>query len=92
MLGGGFLKQSQDSFEKNREMRKAALKGSRDKSTFQFRIAEPIDSKAYKISAEDRAVIVTRARFESRKDQIITWTILLAMAVAISLSLYYLLG
>lgn len=91
MLGGGFLKQSQESFEKNREIRKAALKGSRDRSTFQFRIGEPIDPKAYKISDEDRAVIVARARFENRKDRIITWTILVAMAVAISLSLYYLL-
>lgn len=90
MVGGGFLKQGQDSFDKNRAMKNKALKGSFDKSYFVTKSKDSLSENDPKMSERDRLAVISKIKYERRRDKILIIGIVVFMLI--SLFTYFLLG
>jgi hypothetical protein len=89
MAGGGFLKQGQDSSEKNRAMKNKAIKGSFDKNVFVTKSKDSLSENDPKMNDRNRQDLISKIRNENR-DMILIVGIVIFMLV--SLFTYFLLG
>jgi hypothetical protein len=90
MMGGGFLKQGQDSFEKNRAIKNNALKGSFDKSIYASKSKDSLSENDPKMSDNDRKALILKIRDENRRVRILMFGIVLCMLI--SLFTFFLFG
>lgn len=72
MLGGGFLKQAQDSANYNRQLKKDALKGSIDRKQFKFNSSESLSENDPKLTDAERKELIAKIKNEIRREWIIT--------------------
>jgi hypothetical protein len=90
MAGGGFLKQGQDSFEKNRAMKNKAIKGSFDKNLFVTKSKDSLSENDPKMNDRDRQDLISKIRNENRRDKLLIIGFIVFMLI--SLFTYFLLG
>lgn len=77
MLGGGFLKQAQDSFTKNRELKNNALKGSLNRKDAGWKMGESLSSNDPKLNDVQRLELIAKVKSEAFRERLLIFVLIL---------------